>query len=92
MRKTVLVVASMFLVMLLASGVAWAAINCKAGNPCKGDDSRNVMFGFNGSDIMRGLGAADSMVGENGSDKMYGGPGSEGAATRATCSAASATM
>jgi Ca2+-binding RTX toxin-like protein len=78
MRRTVLVVASMFLATLLASGVAWAAISCKAGKPCKGDESRNVMFGSNGSDIMRGLGAADSTSGENGRDKMYGGDGSDG--------------
>ena len=91
MRRLVLLLASMLLVTLLASGIAWA-IDCKANKPCKGTEKQNSLYGSLGPDIMYGLGGPDFMSGENGDDKMYGGDGSEGGvALTAGCTAASAT-
>jgi Ca2+-binding RTX toxin-like protein len=78
MRRLVLLLSSMLLVTLLASGIAWASIDCKAKTTCKGNDKPNVMFGSGGADIMRGFGGADSMDGDLGNDRMYGGDGADG--------------
>ena len=78
MRKVVLLLSSLLLVTLLASGIAWATIDCKAKTTCKGTEKQNTLYGSLGPDIMYGLGGPDSMTGENGNDKMYGGDGSEG--------------
>src|SRR3712207_9200339 len=76
-RRLAVFLTSMTLAMLLAGGVAWAAIQCHAGTACRGNEGNNVMFGSQGSDTMYGLGGNDSMSGEAGGDTMYGGEGWE---------------
>jgi len=76
MRKVVLLLSSMLLVTLLASGIAWA-IDCKPNKPCNGNEKQNSLYGSPGPDIMRGLGGPDYITGEDGDDKMYGGDGPE---------------
>jgi hypothetical protein len=44
MPRIVLLWSSMLLVTFLASGIAWASIDCKAKTTCKGNDKPNVMF------------------------------------------------
>jgi Ca2+-binding RTX toxin-like protein len=78
MRKSVLLLASMMLAMVFASGVALAAsIECpnRSGNLCVGTDNRDFMSGTERSDDMRGLAGDDSMEGNEGADFMDGGPG-----------------
>src|SRR3712207_3370498 len=82
MRRIVLLSCSMLLVTLLASGIAWAFIDCKANKPCKGNEKQNTMSGSLGPDIMRGLGGPDYIWGGDGDDKIYGGDGSEGGGGR----------
>ena len=82
----------MLLVTLLASGIAWASIDCNAKTSCKGNDKPNLMFGSGGADIMRGFGGADSMDGDLGNDQMYGGTEPMGVGLTGICSAASAMM
>jgi hypothetical protein len=76
-RQLAVLLASMTLAMLVASGVAWAAIQCHAGTVCRGNERSNVMLGSQGRDTMYGLRGHDSMSAEAGADKMYGGPGNE---------------
>ncbi len=92
MRRLVLLLSSMLVVTLLASGIALAPIACKGKTTCKGTEKQNSLLGSLGPDIMYGLGGSDYMYGENADDKMYGGDGSEGGvALTAACPVASAT-
>jgi hypothetical protein len=84
MRKSVLLVASVALALLLASGVALAAnISCPTGGNglCMGTPEADTMTGTNafdrmygrdGADTMRGGGFEDSIRGEGGNDTIYG--------------------
>src|SRR5215207_2101013 len=60
MSKTV-VVGSMAWAMLLtlASGTAWAAIECTAGSACRGTDGPNTMYGSTSEDRIYGKGGSD---------------------------------
>jgi Ca2+-binding RTX toxin-like protein len=82
MRKTILVVASVAVAMLVAGGVAWAAtIRCHGGL-CKGTPKADTMYGRNvgdamygrkGGDTMYGRGGLDALRANEGLDKVYGG-------------------
>jgi Ca2+-binding RTX toxin-like protein len=79
MRKTVLVLASMALAVLLASGVALAA-NIKG---TEGDDelygttSRDTIIPFGGDDTVYALGSNDDVRHSFGNDTIYGGAGKD---------------
>jgi len=86
MRKVILLLASIGLAVLLASGVALAAtIDCRGGS-CVGTQSDDTLFGsprvdkefgLGGNDLMYGYKSADRMSGNRGGDRMYGGPGAD---------------
>jgi Ca2+-binding RTX toxin-like protein len=91
MRKTVLVLASVVLAMVVAGGVAWAAtIECPTGtNPlglaiCDGTNDPDTMNGTAKTDLMHGKAGGDTLYGyrgkdfirgDEGPDKIYGGRG-----------------
>jgi Ca2+-binding RTX toxin-like protein len=86
MRKTVLLVASVALAMVVAGGVAWAATISCGGNwercngtnqadTMKGNGGNNLMYGKGRADTMYGYGAKDFLNGGTGSDKLYPGKG-----------------
>jgi Ca2+-binding RTX toxin-like protein len=79
MRRTVLALASTALVVLLASGVAWAVTkNCKAGaDYCIGTDEPDTLNGSKVRDKMYGLGEVDLLLGSGGNDLLRGGPGND---------------
>ena len=86
MRRTGLVLATMALALLLASGAALAeAFGGDDGdNRLVGTDGRDRMAGGGGDDLVRGLGGPDVMRGgsrndfdANGQDTMYGGRGED---------------
>ncbi len=79
MRKTILVLASMALAVLLASGIALAAT-------VKGDENDNVLTGtpnrdvinpFGGNDTVYALGGNDDVRHSYGNDKILGGSGND---------------
>jgi len=61
MSKTVVVISSLAWAMLLtlASGTAWAAIECTASGACRGTDGPNTMYGSRSEDRIYGKGASD---------------------------------
>ena len=87
MRRTVLLMASMALTLLLASGVALAIneIRCDGGK-CNGTPRndkmlgslrRDIMYGFKGDDRLFGRAARDDLYGFDGSDAIYGQAGND---------------
>jgi len=70
MRRTIVLVATMALTLLVASGVAWAVI--KVGGP--GPDT---LMGTKGSDTLAGRGNSDWIDGRAGKDVINGGPGDD---------------
>jgi Ca2+-binding RTX toxin-like protein len=90
MGKTMLVLASVAVAMLVAGGVAWAAtIRCpdahhssckgtKKADTMLGNSARNTMYGKKGGDTMYGRGNFDALRGGPGSDRLYGGPQADG--------------
>ena len=89
MSKSVVVIGSMATAMLLtlASGIAWAAIECTAGSACRGTDGPNTMYGStsedriyakDGSDVIDATGGVDELYGGDGPDAgLYGGNGQD---------------
>jgi Ca2+-binding RTX toxin-like protein len=85
MRKTILVLASVALAMVVAGGVAWAAnIQCRANTKCIGTDQADTMKGTPlrdsiyakyGEDTVYGRGSSDKIYGSLGHDKIFGGAG-----------------
>jgi hypothetical protein len=72
MRKTILVVASVALAMVVLGGVAWAAnIQCPNGGTDPGTSFR-ICNGTDQDDTMRGTGGNDLMYGFQGNDTLYG--------------------
>jgi Ca2+-binding RTX toxin-like protein len=70
MRRTILLLATMALTLLVASGVALAVI--KVGGP--GPDT---LMGTKGSDTLAGRGNSDWIDGRAGNDVINGGPGDD---------------
>jgi hypothetical protein len=85
-RRSVLLLAAVAVVLVLASGVALArTINCDGGrclgtnnnDTMYGTSKRDTMYGFRGADLMRGYGRADSVNGDGGRDRLSGGRGDD---------------
>lgn len=87
MKRIVLLIASMALTLLLASGVALAIseIRCRGGE-CNGTPNndkmigslrRDIMYGFKGDDRLFGRGARDDLYGFDGRDNIYGQAGND---------------
>ena len=93
MRKTVLLLATMFSAVLIASGVAWATHNttlnqveCKASKSCQGTGgadeitgttSRDVIIPYDGDDLIYASGGNDDVRHSFGNDDIYGGEGND---------------
>lgn len=76
MRRTILLVASMALTFLVASGVALAVTKI-------GTDGSDFIVGTKGSDVLSGKGGSDWINGRAGNDVIKGGPGNDGPTSRA---------
>jgi Ca2+-binding RTX toxin-like protein len=75
MRKTLLLLTTMALALLLAAGVALAAtVTCQVGVACNGTSSGDTITGTNSNDTIKGLGGNDSISARDGIDKINGGP------------------
>jgi Ca2+-binding RTX toxin-like protein len=61
--------------LTLASGTAWALIECTAGRACRGTDGPNTMYGSGSEDRIYGKGGADVIDSRGGADELYGGDG-----------------
>jgi len=74
MRRAVLLVTAMGAVLVLASGVAFAAITCPNGviGYCSGTSGDDTMNGTADSDSMDGLGGNDTMSGYGDQDFLHG--------------------
>jgi serralysin len=79
MRRTALLLSSMALTLLLASGVALAlnTIRCDGGK-CNGTPRNDRMLGTIKRDIMYGFKGDDRLLGEGGNDDLYGFDGRDG--------------
>jgi Ca2+-binding RTX toxin-like protein len=83
MRKTMLVVASLAIAMLVAGGVAWAAtLQCPTGKNyhgtpiCRGTARADTMLGTaNGDGSWWGYAGGDTLYGRGGGETMYGSEG-----------------
>ena len=75
MRKTLLLLTTMALALLVAGGVALAATKqCQVGVACDGTSSADTITGTTSNDTIRGLGGNDSISALDGIDKINGGP------------------
>lgn len=73
MKRIMVALALMGAVLVLATGVAWAAtVDCKVGVFCEGTDEPDDLNGTNQPDEMSGLQDDDLLVGFMGADEMYG--------------------
>jgi Ca2+-binding RTX toxin-like protein len=85
-RRSVLLLAGVSLVLVLASGVALArTINCDGGrcvgtndrDSMYGSSKRDTIYGLKRADLLRGNGRADSVNGDGGRDRLSGGTGND---------------
>jgi Ca2+-binding RTX toxin-like protein len=87
-RRTILLLASISLAVLLACGVALAAtVDCVAGevscvgtkndDTLNGSDERDEMYGSGGDDLLLGNGGDDELLGYRGKDTIRGGEGED---------------
>lgn len=76
MKKTILLAAGT-LALLMAAGVAWAAvIQCQGGtNFCVGTTRADTMTGTNGADKIRARAGGDTVKGFGSNDEVQGGNG-----------------
>jgi len=66
MRRTILLLSTMMLALLLASGVALAAnITCQGG-PCVGTEQNDRITGSLEDDVIQALGGRDHVTGRGG--------------------------
>jgi hypothetical protein len=79
MRRAALVLTTMALVLLLASGVALAVTKIGGPGPdaLKGTNDRDRLEGGGGPDSLLGLDAGDCLSGGTGADTLEGGPGDD---------------
>jgi Ca2+-binding RTX toxin-like protein len=70
MRRTIVLLATMALTLLLASGVAWAVNKI-------GTDGSDTMRGTNGDDNLIGRGGNDTLFALAGNDNLLGGAGKD---------------
>ena len=69
------------ILLTLASGTAWAAIECTAGSACRGTDRPNTMYGSPSDDQIYGKGRSDVINATGGVDEVYGGDGPDAGRT-----------
>lgn len=89
-RTTILLIAVLASALLLAGGVAYAAIiECKTGRACTGTrnvdrllgtSGHNFMYGKGEDDKLYGYGDSDYLYGQGGNDRLFGGPSKLGSA------------
>ena len=70
MRRTILLLATMALTLLVASGVALAVTKIGTNGP-------DTLRGTNGDDNLLGLGGNDRLFAQRGDDNLLGGPGKD---------------
>lgn len=75
MRKSVLLLASMALALLMASEVALAVskVGTNGHDVLKGTDGKDNLLGLGGQDDLFGKGGEDNLVGGDGKDNVLGG-------------------
>src|SRR5215213_1783497 len=75
MRKTLLLLTTMALALLVAGGVALAAtVTCQVGVTCNGTSSDDTITGTTSNDTIKGRGGNDTISALDGIDKINGGP------------------
>src|SRR5829696_4944260 len=81
MRRTILLLATMALTLLVASGVALAVIRIGTDGPdtLRGTKGSDQLLGKGGSDRINGRAGTDSILGGAGDDILTDGPFREGA-------------
>lgn len=73
MKRTILLLSTIALGVLLVGGVALAAtVQCQVNGPCEGTDEPDKLIGTNQPDQMHGLQDDDLLLGGKGGDTMYG--------------------
>jgi Ca2+-binding RTX toxin-like protein len=75
MRRTILLMATMALTLLVASGVALAITKIGTNGPdtLRGTNEADNLLGRGGNDVLFGLGGSDNLLGEEGRDWLAGG-------------------
>jgi Ca2+-binding RTX toxin-like protein len=87
-RRTILLLATTALAVLLSSGVALAlnTINCKDSGRCVGTDRAdlmkgtsgfNEMYGRDNDDTLKAFGRSDALIGQEGDDRLLAGRGGD---------------
>ena len=78
-ERAALLITTMAVAMLVASGVALAAdITCpNIGNLCIGTNKADTMTGTNQDDVMKGRGGGDTMQARGSGDRLFGGGGND---------------
>src|SRR5829696_1935017 len=78
MRKTLLLLTTMALALLVAGGVALAAtVTCQVGVACNGTSSEDTITGTTSNDTIKGLAGNDTISALDGIDKINGGPNND---------------
>jgi hypothetical protein len=78
MRKTLLLLTTMALALLVAGGVALAAtITCQVGVVCNGTPDADTITGTTSNNTINGLEGNDIIKARDGSDKIDGGPNND---------------
>jgi hypothetical protein len=73
MRRAVLWLTVTGAMLILASGIALAAVvQCVAGAPCEGTDQDDQITGTNDTDVVYAYGGNDFVKGYDGHDVLYG--------------------
>src|SRR5829696_5085054 len=75
MRRTIVLLASMALTLLVASGVALAVTKIGGPGPdtLRGTNGADNLLGEGGNDVLYGLGGSDNLLGGEGKDWVFGG-------------------
>jgi Ca2+-binding RTX toxin-like protein len=78
MRKTLLLLTTMSLTLMLAGGVALAATKqCQVGVLCNGTPGADAITGTTSNDTINSLAGNDSISARGGNDKINGGPNND---------------
>jgi Ca2+-binding RTX toxin-like protein len=78
MQRTIWLLASVLVTLMLLSEVAWAANKyCHSGTTCRGTKGRDSIYGTLGSDSISGLRGDDQIYAKAGSDRIRGGGGAD---------------
>ena len=77
--KTILLLTTMAVALMVASSVALAGVfeGDQHNNRLVGTKDRDTLRGFDGADVIRALDGRDRLFGGTGDDTMYGGPGDD---------------